>query len=102
VPLQVALFVVVLWRARLARARARRRAEKEPSEQAAAQVFELPLSSALVLALLTTGWIYPQAPLALRWLSVGIWAYVTLDGLDVVSIHIPRWRADALGRAHGR
>src|SRR5207244_13473508 len=48
--------------ARLARAGARRRAEKEPSEQAAPQVFELPISSALVLALLATAWIYPQAP----------------------------------------
>ena len=62
VPLQIALFVVVFVLARLARAGARRRAEKEPSEQAAPQVFELPISSALVLALLATAWIYPQAP----------------------------------------
>jgi potassium-dependent mechanosensitive channel len=62
VQLQIALFVVVLALARLARAGARRRAEKEPSEQAAAQVFELPISSALVLSLLATAWIYPQAP----------------------------------------
>jgi small-conductance mechanosensitive channel len=62
VPFQIALFVVVLVLARLARAGARRRSEKEPSEQAAAQVFELPISAALVLALLATGWIYPQAP----------------------------------------
>jgi len=62
VPFQVALFVVVFVLARLARAAARRRAEKDPSEQAAAQVFELPISSALVLALLSTAWIYPQPP----------------------------------------
>jgi len=61
-PFQIALFVVVLVLARLARAGARRRADKEPSEQAAAQVFELPISSALVIALLATAWIYPQAP----------------------------------------
>jgi potassium efflux system protein len=62
VPFQVALFVVVLVLARLARDRARHRAEKEPSEQAAAQVFELPVASALVLALLAAVWIYPHPP----------------------------------------
>ena len=62
VPFQIALFVVVLVLARLARAGARRRAVKEPSEQAAPQVFELPISSALVIALLSTAWIYPHAP----------------------------------------
>ncbi len=62
VPFQVALFVIVLVLARLARGRARHRAEKEPSEQAAAQVLELPLASALVLALLATVWIYPHPP----------------------------------------
>jgi len=61
-PFQVALFVIVLVLARLARGRARHRAEKEPSEQAAAQVFELPVASALVLALLATVWIYPHPP----------------------------------------
>src|SRR5438552_2724049 len=61
-PLQLGLFVVVLVLARLARAAARRRAEQEPSEQATALVFELPVSSALVLALLATGWIYPEPP----------------------------------------
>jgi len=64
-PFQVALFVILLVLARLARGRARRRAEKEPSEQAAPQVFELPVASALVLALLATVWIYPHPPRAL-------------------------------------
>jgi potassium efflux system protein len=64
-PFQVALFVVLLILGRLARDRARHRAEKEPSEQAAAQVFELPVASALVLALLATVWIYPHPPRAL-------------------------------------
>ncbi len=62
VPVQVALFVIVLVLARLARGRARHRAEKELSEQAAAQVFEHPVASALVLALLATVWIYPLPP----------------------------------------
>ena len=62
VPFQIALLVVVLVLARLARAGARRRAASEPGEQVAPQVFELPLSSALVLTLLASLWIYPDAP----------------------------------------
>jgi potassium-dependent mechanosensitive channel len=61
-PLQMALFALTFVLMRLARRRARRRADKQPSEAAAAQVFELPLSSALVVALIPTGWIYPQPP----------------------------------------
>ena len=64
-PFQVALFLILLVLARLARGRARHRTEKEPSEQAAAQVFERPVASALVLALLATVWIYPHPPRAL-------------------------------------
>jgi small-conductance mechanosensitive channel len=64
VPFQVALLVVVAVLARLARRGARRRADKEPSEVAAAQVFELPLSSALVVTLIATVWIYPHPPRA--------------------------------------
>jgi small-conductance mechanosensitive channel len=60
--LQVALLAIVFLLARRARAAARRRADKGPSEEAAAQVFELPLSSAVVVALLATPWIYPEAP----------------------------------------
>jgi potassium-dependent mechanosensitive channel len=62
VPFQTALFVAVLVLARLGRARARRRAEQAPGEPAAGPVFELPVSSALVIALLATVWIYPSAP----------------------------------------
>jgi potassium efflux system protein len=62
VPFQIALFVAVLVLARLGRARARRRAEQAPGEPAAGPVFELPVSSALVIALLATVWIYPSAP----------------------------------------
>jgi potassium efflux system protein len=62
VPLQIGLFVAVLVLGCLARAGARRRAEQAPSERATALVFELPVSSALVLALLATVWIYPEPP----------------------------------------
>lgn len=64
VPLQIALFVAVFVLGRLSRARARQRDEQTPSELAARQVLELPLSSALVLSLLATRWIYPQTPRA--------------------------------------
>ena len=60
--LQVALLATVFLLARRARAAARRRADKGPSERTAAQVFELPMSSAVVVALLATPWIYPEAP----------------------------------------
>jgi len=62
VPLQIALFVLVVVLARQAHAAARRRADKEPSEIAVAQVFELPISSGLLLALLATAWIYSHQP----------------------------------------
>lgn len=61
-PLQITLLVLTFVLILLARRGARRSADKEPSEAAAAQVFELPLSSALVITLLPTAWIYPQAP----------------------------------------
>jgi potassium-dependent mechanosensitive channel len=60
--LQVALLATVFLLARRARAAARRQADKGPSERAAAQVFELPMSSAVVVALLATPWMYPEAP----------------------------------------
>jgi hypothetical protein len=65
VAIQTALFVVVLALARLARNRARRATEKALSEQTASQVFESSVASALLLALLGTGWIYRDAPGAL-------------------------------------
>ena len=61
-PLQIVLFALTFVLIRLARRGARRSADKQPSEAAAAQVFELPLSSALVVTLLQTAWIYPQPP----------------------------------------
>jgi len=53
--LQLALFVIVLLLARRGRGEA----------HAAATALDLPFSSALVLALLATGWIYPQPPRAI-------------------------------------
>jgi potassium-dependent mechanosensitive channel len=64
VPLQLGFFVVVTVLAHLARRGARRSADKQPSEAAAAQVFELPYSSALVLTLVATVSIYPHPPRA--------------------------------------
>jgi small-conductance mechanosensitive channel len=61
-PLQIALFALTFMLMHLARRAARRSGDKQPSEAAAAQVFELPLSSALVVALIPTGWIYPEPP----------------------------------------
>ena len=61
-PLQIVLFALTFVLMRLARRAARRSVDKQPSEAAAAQVFELPLASALVVTLISTGWIYPQPP----------------------------------------
>jgi small-conductance mechanosensitive channel len=59
---QIAVFVIVLVLARLARARAPGLAETGSSEAAAAQVLTMPVSAALVAALVSTIWIYPQPP----------------------------------------
>ena len=61
-PLQIVLFALTFVLMDFARCGARGSADKQPSEAAAAQVFELPLSSALVVTLIPTGWIYPQTP----------------------------------------
>jgi small-conductance mechanosensitive channel len=61
-PLQIVLFALTLALMHLARRAARGSADRHPSEGAAAQVFELPLSSALVVTLIPTAWIYPQPP----------------------------------------
>jgi small-conductance mechanosensitive channel len=62
IPVQIVLFVLTFVLIRVARRGARRRAEQEPTEAAAAEVFELPGSSALVVALIPTVWIHPDAP----------------------------------------
>jgi small-conductance mechanosensitive channel len=61
-PLQIMLFLLTFVLVRLARRGARRSADKQPSEAAAAKMFELSLSSALIVTLIPTGWIYPQPP----------------------------------------
>jgi small-conductance mechanosensitive channel len=61
-PLQIVLFALTLVLMHLARRATRGSAEKQPSEAAAAQVFELPVSSALVVTLIPTAWFYPQPP----------------------------------------
>ena len=61
-PLTLVLFALTFILIHLARRRARRSADKQPSEAAAAPVFELPLSAALVVTLISTAWIYPQPP----------------------------------------
>lgn len=61
-PLQIGLFALAFALIWLARRRVRRSTDMQPSEAAAAQIFELPLSSALLVALIPTGWIYPQPP----------------------------------------
>jgi potassium efflux system protein len=62
VPLQVAVFVVILVLVRQARRRAQQRAVEAPGEQPVAEVFGAPLSSAFALSLLATVWIYPRIP----------------------------------------
>jgi small-conductance mechanosensitive channel len=79
--LQVALLAIVFLLARRARAAARRQADKGPSERAAAQVFELPMSSAVVVALLATPWIYPEAP---RLMSNVVGLLVLVPALRIV------------------
>ena len=61
-PLHIAMFALTFVLILLGRRRVRRSTDKQPSEVAAAQVFELPLSSALLVALIPTGWIYAQPP----------------------------------------
>jgi potassium-dependent mechanosensitive channel len=61
-PIQIVLFVLTFALIRLARRGPRRHADTRPTEAAAAQVFELPVSSALVVALIPTAWIYPEPP----------------------------------------
>lgn len=66
VPFQIAVFAVLLALWRGARRRTAGWLAEDSSLASVAAVFEHPLTSALFLALLTTGWIYPQTPLALR------------------------------------
>ena len=62
VPLQVALFAVTLAALIRARARARGRAAKAQHGPPLPEVFNAPISAALVLTLVATAWIYPHPP----------------------------------------
>ena len=66
VPLQLALFVVLLLLWRRARQRTARWLAEDDSLASIAAVFKHPVSSALFITLLSTAWLYPQLPLALR------------------------------------
>ncbi len=66
VPLQLAVFVVLLLLWRRARQRTARWLAEDDNLASVAAVFEHPVSSALLLTLLGSAWIYPQPPLALR------------------------------------
>jgi potassium-dependent mechanosensitive channel len=61
-----------------ARTRVRGAVEKEPKLEDAAQVFEMPVVTALIVSAVATGWIYPQAP---RLLSAMIGAAAIVPGV---------------------
>jgi small-conductance mechanosensitive channel len=54
----LSLVVAIYW----ARRRVRPLVLAEPSLQSVAQVFAVPIATALVLSILISGWVYPQAP----------------------------------------
>ena len=51
------------------------RAKNDPAVQQAGQVFEIPMAMAALLALLLSGWLYPQAP-SLFWALLGAAALI--------------------------
>ena len=65
---------LIFW----ARSRVRPAVEKEPKLADAAQVFEMPLVTALIISAVATGWVYPQAP---RLLSAMIGAAAIIPGV---------------------
>ena len=66
---QIALFAALVWLFRSARERSRRVSEQEPELAQAALVFQLPYSAALLLALSSSIWIFPNAPFLVKQLS---------------------------------
>ena len=66
---QIALFAMLVWLFRSARARSRRASEQEPDLAQAALVFQLPYSAALLLALVSSFWLFPSAPFLLKQLT---------------------------------
>jgi potassium-dependent mechanosensitive channel len=64
--LHALLFILLTTALYFARARVRPYLKKEPQLEAAAQIFETPVVTALLVAVLFSGWIYPEAPRLLR------------------------------------
>lgn len=62
IPMHALLFVALALALRSARARVRRRTEEEEGLGRVAEVFELPLSVALLIAILATPWLYGHLP----------------------------------------
>ena len=68
------LFLMLLGTLIWARSRVQPWSEKEPGIEHAAQVFEMPIRTAIALSLLFGGWIYPEPPVLLR----AIWVVAAL------------------------
>src|SRR5690606_24716476 len=68
------LVAFIYW----ARSRVRSAVEKEPKLEDAAQIFEMPVITGLIVSVLFTGWLYPQAP---RLLSATIGAAAIIPGV---------------------
>jgi small-conductance mechanosensitive channel len=66
---QLALFAALAWLFRRARARTLQSVEDQPDLAHAATVFQVPYSAALVLTLVATGWLHPEAPFAIGQLA---------------------------------
>jgi len=65
----IALFAALVWLFRSARERSRRASEQEPELAQAALVFQLPYSAALLLALTSSFWLFPNAPFLVKQLT---------------------------------
>lgn len=70
-----AIFLVVLGLILWARRRLRRQGQEDSELKHAILVFEIPIATALVLSLVASSWIYPQAP-RLLWAILGAAALV--------------------------
>ncbi len=66
---QAALFAALVWLFRSAREYTRRASEQEPELTQAAQVFQLPYSAALLLALTSSYALFPDAPFLVKQLT---------------------------------
>jgi len=78
---QFLLFVILAIGFYWIRKTIRSHAQEAVALQHAAQVFDVPLATALLLALLTTGWLYPDAP---RLLSAAVGATALIPAVIVI------------------